>query len=130
MEYDGVFEAIFKDGSSFKGGTLASPGWAKCPEEIFSLGVKLPFGDQIVIKDYEKFNFFIGATKNLNDGKVIVRHIFLLGLREAVVNSYRITLISPNNDKYKVGDITVRNFPYGKEGMGRTSTSGWKNGAK
>jgi len=51
-----------------------------------------------------------------------------LGHRKGIVTSYRITLISDKSEKHKVGDVTVRKFPWGKEGIGRTATTGWKQG--
>lgn len=125
-----VFEATFQDGSTFTGGDLIATKWNKCPEGIASLKIKLPYGDEIILMDYEKFNFYVGAIKNLQSGELTVKHLFALGCIGKDVTSYRITIISPGSDKYKIGDITVRRFPFGKEGMGRTATSGWKEGAK
>jgi hypothetical protein len=54
--------------------------------------------------------------------------MFGLGCTGDIVTSYRITLSTGKSDRYKVGDITVRQFPLGKEGVGRVPTYGWKNG--
>jgi len=60
---------------------------------------------------------------------MIICHMYGLGHRRGIVTSYRITLISDKMEKHKVGDVTVRKFPWGKEGIGRTATTGWKQGA-
>lgn len=125
---DGIFEAVLTNGETFIGGNLQYPRWRKCPDGISSLKIKLPYGDSLVLEKYEKFNFLIGAIKNLNDREITISHMFALGLKENSVTSYRITIVSFKGEKHKIGDITVRIFPFGKEGMGRTATSGWKKG--
>jgi len=128
MEYSEIYRAVLKDGE-FIGGNLKHTKWSKCPDGIYSLEIKLPYGDFLKLSGYEMFNFFIGASKSLRDGAITINHIHALGKREEMVTSYRITLIGSNPvARHKLGDITVRQFPFGKEGMGRTSTSGWKNG--
>ncbi len=130
MEYNEIFSAVFEDGSKHIGGNLQYPGWGKCPEGFHSLVVKLPYGDGLVLAGYKLFNFYIGAIKELTGGKrTTISHIYALGSDGEQVVSYRITLVSAQGEKHKIGDITVRTFPFGKEGVGRTPTSGWKNGA-
>lgn len=129
--YDQVYTIKFSDGSEFIGGDINAPKWGKCPEkEISSLEVFLPCKDRIILSKYEKYNFFIGAIKNFRDGKISVQHLFALGCNGNSVTSYRITLSSEGGNKHRVGDMTVRNFPFGKEGIGRTPTNGWKKGIK
>ena len=128
MEYDKIFKATTKDGKTFIGGNLKFPAWNKCPEKMTLLAIRLPYGDHLVLSKYESYNFFIGAMKNLKDKKTSVNHIYALGKRGDKVTSYRITLVGFEGNKYKIGDITARIFPFGKEGIGRTATSGWKEG--
>lgn len=126
---DRIFRVKFKDGSEFEGGTLEAPRWNKCPEnkEIESLEIFLPNEkDKIKLDGYEKYNFFIGARKEINSKNISICHIYGLGSRRGIVTSYRITIQSQGNEKYKIGDITVRKFPLGKEGIGRTPTLGWR----
>ncbi len=129
--YDSIFQVIFEDGSEFKGGDPVAPKWNKCSTEkkIQRLEILLPNEiDKIVLEGYERYNFFIGARKPMNNSEIIISHIYGLGCRKGIVCSYRITLTSSRTNKHKVGDITVRKFPIGKEGIGRTSTSGWREG--
>lgn len=125
-----LYEVLFKDGTTFKGGSFEYPAWSKCPNKLIcELDLFLPNGeDKIRLKNYEKYNFFIGASKPINQNKIILGHMYGLGSKNGIVTSYRITLISSRGNKYKAGDITVRKFPFGKEGIGRTATTGWKNG--
>ena len=129
--YEEIFTAKFIDGTEFIGGTLEAPKWTKCPDKkINSLDICLPSGDKIVLSGYEKYNFFIGASKDIKGGELTIQHLFALGCNEQKVISYRITLTSQIGHKYRTGDMTVRNFPFGKEGIGRAPTTGWKKGIK
>ena len=128
MEYNEIFKATLEDSQIHIGGNLQYPGWSKCPEKIISLEVRLPYDDYLTLKDYDKFNFFIGASREITNKKLSIRHIYTLGCKKEEVTSYRITLLSVEGDKHKIGDITVRRFPFGKEGLGRTATAGWKEG--
>ncbi len=129
-----IYVVKFKDGTSFEGGSFEVPRWSKCPldKEIEELELYLPnsSGDKICLAGYEQYNFLVGVSKTLNNNVNLVGHMYGLGKFEENVISYRITLIATKGMKYKVGDITVRTFFWGKEGVGRTSTSGWKKGIK
>jgi len=66
-------------------------------------------------------------NKNIKSGK----WIYLLGLKNGIVKSYRITLNGINGeDKYHTGDITTRDFPKGKEFKGKQPVAdyAWKRG--
>ena len=120
------------NGTEFEGGTFQAPGWLKCPSRgLESLDLFLPSSNDIIrLEGYDKYNFFIGASKPINSQGTLVGHMYGLGCVGGEVTSYRITIIAAKGMKYKIGDITVRRFPFGKEGMGRTATSGWKMGVK
>ena len=127
--YDKIYRISFIDKEEFIGGDLNAPKWNKCPDKgIESFKLILPYGDKIILSEYEKYNFFIGAMKPVTGGRLTIVHLYLMGCRNDSVTSYRITLISNKNSKHKIGDMTVRQFPFGKEGIGRTSTNGWKKG--
>ena len=131
MPYDKIYEVRFGNGQVFEGGNLEYPGWNKCESEgITSLDVQLPYGEILRLAGYAQYNFFIGVGKSLSSGKPKVQHIYALGERKGIVTSYRITILGAEGDKHKVGDITVRKFPFGKEGIGRTATTGWKVGTE
>jgi len=129
---DKIFKVIYEDGTFQDGGNLEYPGWGKLAKDkrIKALELNLPnLKDKIRLEGYDLFNFFIGAKKPLNRNNAIICHMYGLGHREGIVTSYRITLVTQNKtEKHKVGDVTVRKFPWGKEGIGRTATTGWKNG--
>jgi len=127
MNQKKIFQVIFDDGAQFEEGTIIDPLWKNCPDKkIRLLEVLLPYGDKIILKDYDKFNFFIGAIRTFGNNSPKILHIYALGCKKGLVTSYRITVSSEKNQKYKIGDITVRQFPFGKEGIGQTATSGWK----
>ena len=131
--YEQIYKVVFEDGSEYIGGNLNYPGWNKCSNEkrIKALELNLPNRkDKIILEGYEMYNFFIGARKPLSKGKITICHMYGLGHRRGIVTSYRITLVSDRTEKHKVGDVTVRKFPWGKEGLGRTATQGWKQGAE
>lgn len=127
-----LYGIIFEDESYFEGGALEFPKWSKIPDKkIKSLELFLPNGkDVIKLENYESYNFLVGARKPLNSQEVVLAHMYGLGHRGGIVTSYRITLVSSGGNKYKAGDITVRKFPFGKEGIRRTATTGWKSGVR
>jgi len=130
MEKKSIYRVTFQDDENYEGGTFEYPGWNKCPDKpIKSLELVLPNDQDIIrLENYQKYNFFIGARKPLNSQTVVLGHMYGLGCNNNIVTSYRITVISSMGNKYKVGDITVRKFPFGKEGIRRTATTGWKGG--
>jgi len=128
VDYQMIYRVHLEDGSTVDGGPFEYPGWNKCPEGIMALELFLPSGDRIILEGYERYNFFVGVKKPLNVSKAILVHIYGLGCRDGIVTSYRVTMVSVGGNKYRVGDITSRTFPFGKEGIGRTTTSGWKLG--
>ena len=127
---DKIFEITLEDGTVVYGNTLEDPCWKslKLTKKIKALKVRLYEKDYISLEGYEKYNFFIGARKFFNKEKPVTSHIYGLGCNKGVVTSYRITVLPISDGKYKFGDVTLRKFPFGKEGIGRTATSGWKFG--
>jgi len=125
-----IYRVSFQNGEEFLGGSIQFPKWTKCPDlGIKSFELILPYDDRIVLSNYEKYNFFIGAIKPLvGEKKLTIIHLFTMGCKKNLVTSYRVTLLSRDKGKHRIGDMTVRQFPFGKEGMGRNPTSGWKKG--
>lgn len=77
---------------------------------------------------------WVGDIKDLkyscnHDGP---KFIYIMGLRNGKVTSYRVALNGKDGeDKYRIGDITKRILPLGKEHRGRaTNRSLWKMGIK
>ena len=129
-----LYRIIFKDNSIFIGGdSLYNSKWAEIPDkEIIRLEYFLSDGSILVLQDYGAYNFFIEATKNIMGKSLGVRleNIYVMGLKENNVVSYRLRLIGKRGQtKYVQGDITRRDYPFGKEFRGRPTTS-WKKGIK
>lgn len=130
-----LYKIVFKDNAIYKGGdSLMDSKWRGIPEdkEIASLIYSLPDGNLITLRDYEAYNHLIEATQNIYGSactRQVIRAIYLMGLKGNIVTSYRISLFEEKNSKYKLGDITRREYILGKEFRGQP-TSGWKKGIK
>lgn len=60
----------------------------------------------------------------------IIENVYLMGRIGNLVTSYRITILQQKGvGRYKIGDITVRTLPRGKEYRGK-ATAGWRKGGK
>jgi len=114
----------------FVGNPLGSreSGWLRLPEKpILVLEYILPYGDSLALKNYEEYLHMVECVQPVGHESMI-EHVYIMGKRNGLVTSYRITILQRNlDDRYKVGDITVRVFPDGKEYSGG-STKGWKKG--
>jgi len=130
--YEKIYKIIFDDDSEYVGGNVNYPGWKKSPDKLIKkLELNMPnMKDKIVLEGYSQYNFFIGAKKTIPKNETLICHMYGLGHRNGIVTSYRITLVSDGMQKHKIGDVTVRTFPWGKEGIGRTATLGWKKGIR
>ena len=111
-----LFTVIFKDNSYYEGNdSYFNTGWLgilpnKSIKRIF---YKLPNDDYICLNDYDKFFHMVEATNDLNGkqkGKTIIRYAYIMGKKEDKVTCYRITLHEGKDSRYKIGDITIRNF--------------------
>lgn len=103
--------------------------WTSLPNKpIKALEYTLPYGnDSIRLSGYEEYLHMIEATMVM--GKCTqIEYVYLMGRIGNKVVSYRITILQKTQtDRYKVGDITVRNMNKGREYRGGV-TSGWKKG--
>ncbi len=104
--------------------------WTSLPDKpIHSLEYILPHGnnDSIKLSGYSEYLHMIEACMPVGAGS-IVENVYIMGMIGGIVTSYRITILQRKNvDRYKIGDITVRNLPKGKEYRGGV-TSGWRKG--
>jgi len=125
------FIANFED-EKVKGNPLGNPdtGWKSLPDKpITALEYVLPYGDCLTLSGYEEYIHMIEAFQQMGQ-RPIISNIFLMGKKNGFVTSYRITVFQARkDDRYKVGDITVRRVESGKEYHG-DSVSGWRKGAK
>lgn len=136
-----LFSIIFKDGSYFVGkDNYLDTGWKEAPiKEIKRIFFRLPDGIHLMMENCEKYNFLVEGTKDwmriggkkriekINQNIPKIEYIYIMGLRNGIVTSYRITMFNgePGKDKFKKGDITRREYKLGKEWYGKP-TSGWK----
>jgi len=125
-----LYTIIFDDESIYYGGTIFDTKWLSIPEKkIKRIFYRLPSGDFLCLGGYSNLYHFVEAVQDLNGkerGKVKIENIYLMGRKGEKVRSYRITLREIKDNKYKVGDITVRNFNVNDERIKKLNTKGWK----
>ena len=132
-----IFKVTFTDNTIYEGGnSVYNSLWDQIPDkEIACLEYFLSNGSKLVLERFEKYGHVIEATKNVygppgTDLKPKLHNIYVMGLKNGIVKSFRIALIgNSGNDKYHQGDITQRDIPLGEEFRGRPISS-WKNGIK
>ena len=113
-----------------QGNPLGNPdtGWKSLPNKpITSLEYVLPHGDRLILKGYEEYIHMVEAFQHMGH-RPMISNLFLMGKKSGFVTSYRVTIFqSKKDDRYKVGDITVRRIEDGKE-YRRSAVSGWRKG--
>ena len=123
------FIARYED-EKVQGNPLGNPdtGWKSLPNKpITSLEYILPQGDSLVLKGYEEYIHMIEAFQQMGH-RPMISNLFLMGKRNGFVTSYRVTIFqAKKDDRYRVGDITVRRVGAGKE-YHRAAVNGWRKG--
>jgi len=125
-----LFQVQFNDGSSYQGGEdYKNTKWLSIPDkQIRQIAFSLPDGNLLVLRGYDEFNHFCEATQDVyNSTKFTIRYQYLMGRLGDKVISYRVTLFEGKNNKFKIGDITRREYEWGKE-YNQKPTKGWKKG--
>jgi hypothetical protein len=125
-----LYQVQFTNGKIFNGGdSYKVTNWKEMPDlEIKSIAFLLPDGNLLVLKDYEEYNHIVEATQDVyGSTKFTLRYQYLMGRKNNKVTSYRIVLFETKDSKFKIGDITRREYEYGKEYSG-SGTKGWKKG--
>lgn len=105
--------------------------WTSLPDKpIKALEYTLPHGnDSIKLCGYEEYLHMVEVCMPMG-GNAMIEHVYLMGKIGNLVTSYRITILQKTqNDRYKIGDITVRVLEFGKEYRGGVTT-GWRLGIK
>lgn len=100
--------------------------WTSLPDKpIHALEYTLPYGnDSIKLSGYEEYLHMVEVCMPMG-GNAMIEHVYLMGKIGNQVTSYRITILQKTqNDRYKIGDITVRVMEAGKEYRGG-ATTGW-----
>ena len=126
-----IYRVGFSDGSSFNGGeNYEKTLWNSIPNKPIKLiAFTLPDKNRLILQGYNEYNSFIEATQEIYGGnKRTLRYQYLLGRLNDKVISYRVTLFSSKKDsRYQLGDITRREYEWGKE-YKNSPTKGWKKG--
>lgn len=113
-----LFIAVLKSGRQYYGGLdYYNPKWKEINEEIDKVFFKLPDNNFLIMSNYEKYLYLIEGTIDLNGerrGQLRVENLYFMGLRNNVVDSYRVTIFARENNRYKMGDITKRQYKWGE----------------
>ncbi len=135
MKNQALYTVEFNDGTSFEGGTIFDTKWLNIPnKKIKRIFYRLPGGNFLCLKDYEKYFHMIEAVKDItgkDKGKVKLEYAYIMGKRGRVVTSYRIALFSQischhGDSRYRQGDITVREFNIDDDKIKKLNSKGWK----
>lgn len=131
MDKKPLYYIIFKDKTKFIGGiSLKESKWTNIPnKQIERLYYLLPTGDFLCFSGYEKYYHMVEATMDLmgpSKGIENIEYIYIMGKKKDKVISYRITLLNRKGARYKVGDITVREFNINEDKIKKLNPIGWK----
>lgn len=134
-----LFVVIFKDDTKFIGGySYFESKWMEIPfKPIKRIFYKIPTGDYICLSGYDQYFHMVEATKDwMRIGKTIqklnnkptVEYAYIMGKKGEKITSYRITLIGYNrkDKRYKIGDITQRNFNINDEFIKKLNSDIWR----
>ena len=117
-----LFTIIFKDSSSFLGGTFQETKWADIPNKpIKRIIYNLQTGDNLVLNGYDKFFHMIEATTNLSGkdkGITKLEYAYIMGRRNKIVICYKINL--------KTGNIERKIFDEEDNFVKKLNENGWK----
>jgi len=109
-----LFQVIFKDGTNYVGNkSYRETGWLQIPfkKPIKRLFYLLPSEDYLCLDGYTNYFRMSEAVKVLTGksrGQDILKYDYIMALKNGIITSYRITLLSNGEDKE--GDIKVRTF--------------------
>jgi len=124
----GLYKVFFKDGEEFNGGSLEDTRWSDMPDgkEISRLEYLLPDGNILVLQNYERYCHIVEVVKDFIGGNGLkIENIYVIGEKNGVADSYRITLHAPTGERYQARDITSRSSPVDKIYHGKP-VGGWK----
>jgi len=126
-----LFTVIFEDKDNFKGGnSYYETKWKEIPnKKIKRIFYRLPNNDYICLSGYNKYFHMVEATKDLTGierGKVKIQYAYIMGKIKNQIISYRIVLFNKKNDKYKIGDITIRIFDINDKKIKGLNSNNWK----
>lgn len=125
-----IFQVVFSDGTYFSGGTdYNQTKWLEIPNKpIKRVFYKLPNNDYICLDNYDSYLHLVEITKDLmgrRKGIINIEYAYIIGLKDNKVTSYRITLMNKKDERYKLSDITIREFTK-EEFIKRYNLSNWR----
>lgn len=124
-----LFVAIAKSGKRFIGSeNYFKPNWKEIPDEetIDKVFYRLPDNNYLTLHNYEKYLYLVEGTKDANGknrGILKIRNLYFMALRNGIVDSYRISIFRNKQDRYKIGDLTKRQYKW--EDI-KNKYTGWK----
>jgi len=127
-----LFSVFFEDSSHFIGGeSYLKTKWLDIPKnkKIKHIFYRLPDGNHLCLKGYDKFFHMVEKCQDLtgkNKGKARIEYAYIMGLKDNKVTSYRITLFTKNNDRYKLGDIVRREFDINSDKIQKLNRENWR----
>jgi len=133
-----IFSIIFKDGTTFTGGTsYFETKWTSVPlKEVKRLFYLLPDGNYLCLGEYDQFFHMVeavqdwmrvskGNVKNLKNTKPRIEYAYVMGKKNGIVDSYRITLFESKDSRYKIGDIIKRQFSINDKFIRKLNPDNW-----
>ncbi len=135
MKNQALYIVEFNDGTSFEGGTISDTKWLDIADKkIKRIFYRLPDGNFLCLEDYEKYFHMIEVTMDITGkekGKTNLEYAYIMGKRGRVVTSYRIALFKEvschhGDSRYKLGDITRREFDIEHKRIKGLNSKGWK----
>lgn len=126
-----LFSIVFEDGSCFIGGnSYFQTKWMEIPNKpIKRIFYLLPNGDYLSLSNYESYFHMIEAVEDVlgkTKGRKRIEYAYIMGKKENLVRSYRITLFETKNSRYKIGDIVVREFDINDKFIKGLNFDNWK----
>jgi len=119
------YKIKFADGIVYESPDIRSndPGWASEDGAklvgIQEISIKLPNGQTLILKGFEKYNFFVEASQAFGSNNAQIESFFFCGAWQGHVVSWEIN--------YRTHQILKRMAKEGKEYNG-TATRGWRMG--
>jgi hypothetical protein len=122
-----LFIAILKSGKQYCGGkNYNNPEWKEIDEPISKVFFRLPDGNFLIMDGYEKYLYLIEGVfdiNGINKGKLRIEYLYFMGLKNGMVDSYRVTMLNKKNERYQIGDITKRQYKWEEI---KNKYKGWK----
>lgn len=118
-----IFNIIFDDNTKFYGGdTYFDTKWKDIPnKKIRTLFYKMPSGDFIGLRQYEKYYHIVEATTDLNGinaGQKNIEYLYILGKKDKDIIIYKINYLN--------GDIEIKHLDESNEWIQKLNPQGWK----